>query len=129
MMLARLYPGGPILDTARLDTFWVQNATEGYFWTVETYEDSELWEIQSVAKNVPDTVDIEIKVIIAGVTLDDYTLERWLTNAAYDDMGEYNFRLFHPNGAGSTCHTFTLYQDGVMIGEAFNGGQNDIGDE
>jgi hypothetical protein len=129
-MLARLYEGGPVLDSARLEPFWIQNAVDGYFWTVERYEDSELWEIESVAKNMPDSVDVQIKVIVGGVTLDDYTLERWLTNTAYNEIGEYNFRLFHPNDEqASTCHTFKLYQDGVFIGEAFSGGQDDIDEE
>jgi hypothetical protein len=130
IILARLYDGGPILDSAQLDPFWIQNAVDGYFWTVETYEDSELWEIESVAKNIPDSVDIQIKVIIAGVTLDDYTLERWITNEAYDEIGEYSFRLFHPNDVdNSTCHSFKLYQDGELIGTAYGGGQDDIGEE
>jgi hypothetical protein len=120
VMLARLYEGGPILDSTRLTPFWVQNATDGYFWTVERYEDSELWEVNSVVKNLPDSVDLQIKVIVGGVTLDDYTLERWLTVADYDVTGTYAFRLFHPNDhKGSTCHTFKAYQNGVCIGEAF----------
>lgn len=127
VMLARLYEGGPILAKTELSPFWVQNATDGYFYTVERYEDSELWEVESVVKNLPDSVDLQIKVITAGVTLDDYTLERWLTNADYDETGEYRFRLFHPNSkAGSTCHTFKLYQNGQFIGKAFSGIQDDV---
>jgi hypothetical protein len=147
VMLARLYEGGPILDSARLSTFWVQNAVDGYFYTVERYEDSELWEIESIVKNLPDSVDLRIKITVAGVTLDDYALERWITNADYDDMGaeanaqiisegnrtssgSYRFRLFHPNSVQtSTCHTFEVYQDGEFIGKAFSGGQNDIEEE
>jgi len=73
---------------------------------------------------------MQIKVVIGGVTLDDYTLERWLTHEAYDEIGEYHFRLFHPNDkGGSTCHTFKLYQDGVFLGRAFSGGQNDVEEE
>lgn len=78
---------------------------------------------------------------------DDYTPERWLTSAAYDGIGaeanaqiisegirtssgSYNFRLFHPNDVEtSVCHTFKVYQDGEFVGEAFGGGQNDIGEE
>jgi hypothetical protein len=108
----------------------VQNATEGYFWVVERFEDSELWEVNSVVKNLPESVDMQIKVFVAGVTLDDYTVERWVTGANYDEAGEYNFRLFHPNGLhSSVCHTFKVYQGGVLLGEAFSGGQNDVGDE
>ncbi|MDF7808818.1 lectin-like protein [Pontiellaceae bacterium B12219] len=126
VMLARLYENGPILASTELSPFWIQNAVDGYFYTVERYEDSELWEVRSVAKNVPDSVDIQIKVIVGGVTLDDYSLERWVTNQDYTGIGEYDFRLFHPNGESSTCHTFKLYQDGEIIGEAFSGGQDDI---
>ena len=61
----------------------MQNAVDGYFWIVERYEDSELWEGESIAKNLPDTVDLKIQGIIAGVALDDYTLRRWLTRQAY----------------------------------------------
>ncbi|WP_372794426.1 lectin-like protein [Pontiella sp.] len=125
-LLARI-PGGAILDSTKLDAFWIQNAVDGYFWIVETYEDSELWEVRSVAKNVPASVDIQIKVIVGGVTFDDYTLERWVTNGDYSDIGEYNFRLFHPNGEGSTCHTFRLYQDAEYIGKAYAAKQDDIG--
>jgi hypothetical protein len=100
----------------------VQNANEGYFWVVERYEDSELWEVNSIVKNLPDTVDLEIKIFVAGVTFEDYTIERWLTAADYDETGEYTFRLFHPNSEkNSACHNFWLYQDGVLLGEAFSG--------
>jgi hypothetical protein len=80
-----------------------------------------------VTKNVPDTVDIHIKVIVGGVVLDDYTMERWITNGDLDDIGEYAFRLFHPNDQrASTCHTVKLYQDEAFIGEAFYNDLNDI---
>jgi hypothetical protein len=125
-MVARLYEGGPILDSATLNPFWVQDAVDGYFWVVERYEDSQLWEVEMVTKNVPDTVDIHIKVIVGGVVLDDYTMERWITNVDLDDIGEYAFRLFHPDSAGSTCHTVKLYQDDTFIGEAFYNDLNDI---
>jgi hypothetical protein len=74
IIAARLYEGGPILDTMRIDPFWVQNASDGYFWVVERYEDSELWEVNSVVKNLPESVDMQIKIFVAGVTLDDYTM-------------------------------------------------------
>jgi hypothetical protein len=87
---------------------------------VDQFEDSELWEVESIQRNLPDTVDLQIKVYVGGgVMFDDYTLERWITNADYDETGVYNFRLFHPNDAQtSACHTFAAYQDGTMIGEA-----------
>ncbi len=53
-----------------------------------------------------------------------------ITNEAYDETGQYNFRLFHPNDSNfSVCHTFKAYQDGVFLGEAFSGGQNNVKEE
>jgi hypothetical protein len=118
-LVARLYEGGPILAATKPHPFWVRNAVDRYFWTVERYADSELWEVNALAKNVPASVQMQIKVFIGGVTFDDYTLERWITREAFNAVGEYNFRLFHPNSeSSSTCHTFKLYQDGVLLGEA-----------
>ncbi len=118
VLVARTCPGGPILAATKLDPFWVQNASDGYFWTVEKYEDSELWEVESIEQNLPDTVDLRIKVIVGGVTFDDYKIERWITRADYDETGIYRFRLFHPNDAEtSTCHTFMAYQGGQFIGK------------
>lgn len=122
MMVARTAPGGPILDSTKLSPFWIQNAVDGYFWTVEVFEDSELWEVESIARNLPADVDIQIKVIVGGVTLDDYALERWITADDYDEIGEYHFRLFHPNESeASTCHTFKVFQGGTFVGEAYGG--------
>ncbi|NLG02383.1 MAG: hypothetical protein GX567_00885, partial [Clostridia bacterium] len=119
-IVARVSEGGPILAAKRLDACWIQNSADGYFWIVDQFEDSELWEVESIQRNLPDTVDLQIKVYVGGgVMFDDYTLERWITNADYDETGVYNFRLFHPNDAQtSACHTFAAYQDGTMIGEA-----------
>ncbi len=124
MMVARTSPGGPILGAVKLSSCWIQNAADGYFWTVDRFEDSELWEVESIQRNLPDSVDIRIKVFVAGVTLDDYTLERWITNGDYDETGIYRFRLSHPNNAAaSVCHTFMVYQDGEFLGEILGGEQ------
>lgn len=124
VIVARAGEGGPILASKKLDTCWIQNAADGYFWTVQSFEDSELWEVESIECNLPPSVDVEIKVIVGGVTLDDYTLERWITDADYDGTGVYKFRLFHPNAeAASVCHTFMAYQDGQFIGEILGGEQ------
>jgi hypothetical protein len=120
MIVARVSEGGPILATKRLDTCWVQNSADGYFFRVDSYEDSELWEVESIQRNLPDTVTLRIKVIVGGVTFDDYTLERWVTRTNYDATGIYRFGLIHPNSAQtSACHTYMAYQNGQLIGEIY----------
>ena len=118
VLVARAGEDGPILASKRLDTCWIQNAADGYFWTVDWFEDSQLWEVESIQRNLPDSVDIWIKVVVAGVTFDDYSLERWITNDEYDEVGVCCFRLLHPIDAEtSTCHTFEAYQEGLLIGQ------------
>jgi hypothetical protein len=120
MIVARVSEGGPILATKRLDACWVQNSADGYFFRVESYEDSELWEVESIQRNLPGTVDLRIKVIGGGVMFDDYTLERWVTRINYDETGIYRFGLIHPNSAQtSACHTYMAYQNGQFIGEIY----------
>ena len=90
-------------------------------WVVEEYEDgSQLWENELVTKNVPDTVDIRIWIFAGGVTLDDLTLERWLTSEDLNELGEYRFRMIRAaTVAQSACHTIKVYQEGEYVGEAY----------
>ena len=64
-VVARTCPGGPIVASKKLDTCWIQNATDGYFWVVEEFEDSQLWEVESVQQYLPDTVEVRLKIIEA----------------------------------------------------------------
>ncbi|MFZ4396655.1 MAG: DUF2341 domain-containing protein, partial [Kiritimatiellia bacterium] len=81
-LVARAWQGGPILASSQLDGFWIQGAVDSYMWVVETYPDgSALWQTSLVAKNLPSTVAIDLKIIVGGVTFDDMSLERWLTSA------------------------------------------------
>jgi hypothetical protein len=123
VLVARTKAGGPILATTRLDPFWVQAAVDGEIWVVERYETSQLWENRLVTMQLPPTVDVLLKVYVGGVLFDDLTLERWIGTEDLDAAGEYAFRLIHPNSVtSSTCHTVKLYQDGVLLGEAYYSG-------
>jgi hypothetical protein len=122
-IVARLGDNGPVLDSARLAPFWIQAAVDGYMWVVERYDDSALWENRMVTKNVPDDVDIHIHVFTSGVTLDDMTINRWITADDIDEIGEYNFKMIRPDSVtASTCHTIKSYQDGVYLGQAYYSG-------
>ena len=128
-VVARAYPGGPVLDVLNVDTFWLQAAADNYFWVVERHEDYETWENTAVVKNLPDNAFIKIRVIVNGPTLDDLSLERVVSKSDFDAIGEYAFRLFHPNDLNlSTCHMLQAYdghpdQAGTLLGEALYGGK------
>ncbi len=118
ILVSRLYSGGPVLATTKLSPFWVQSGVDHVMRVVERYEDSELWETTTVAKHLPDGVEVLIDVFAGGVVLDDYTIERWLTRNDFEPNGEYIFRLFHPNNRdGSTCYRMEVHQNETQIGE------------
>ena len=117
VIVSRLYPGGPLLAVTKLHPFWLKGSADNYMSVVERYEDSELWETTAVAKHLPADVDVLIDVFAGGITLDDYTIERWLTADDFDETGSYTIRLFHPNDRdGSTCFRTEVYQDEQKIG-------------
>ena len=81
----------------------MERAADGYFGFVESYEDSQLWEMDAIECNLPDTdtVEMRIKGIVGGVMFDDYTLERWITQAKHTKGSEFskgmNLKLVHVN--------------------------------
>jgi len=90
---------------------------------IEHHPDSQLWENQMVTKAVPADVDIQIRIFIGGVTFDDMSIERWITLTDLNELGEYYFRMYHPNSvSASACHYIKAYQNGVYLGEAYYGG-------
>ena len=123
-LVARLEEGGPILANTRLDGFWIQAAVDGYVSVVERYEDgSAIWENVMLTKNVPDTVDIGIDIFVGGVTFEDLTMEKWITSADINEIGEYAFRMIRAASVtASTCHNIRAYQDGEYLGEAYYSG-------
>ena len=114
---------GPIIDSRKLEGFWIQAAVDNALWVVERYPDSELWQNTMITRKVPGSVRIEISVFIAGAMLDDATLQRWVLPSDLDPLGQYTFRLIHPNSlVHSACHTIKAYQDNVLLGEAYYSG-------
>ena len=123
-VVARLEEGGPIIDSIRLDGFWIQAAVDSYVWVVDRYEDgSAMWENRMVTKKVPDSVDIGVDIFVGGVTFDDLTIEKWLINGDFDDIGEYALRMIRAASVtASTCHNIRAYQEGEYLGEAYYAG-------
>ena len=123
-LVIRAYEDGPIVKTLAIELFWVQAAVDNRFWVVECHEDYELWENTIVTKNVPSSINLKVRMVIAGATLDDGTLERWVELSELDELGEYVFRLIHPNSLDhSTCHAIEVYQGETHLGQAAYGGR------
>ena len=76
-----------------------------------------------LTKNVPDTVDIGIDIFVGGVTFEDLTMEKWITSADINEIGEYAFRMIRAASVtASTCHNIRAYQNGESLGEAYYSG-------
>jgi len=121
--VARISTNGPVLAGTELVPLCAQGAVDSYLWITERYEDSALWQSRLIFKNLPDNVDVRINIITGGITLDDLTLERWITSEDLDELRQYDLGIIVPTGVDSSgCHTVKLYQDGVYLGEAYYGG-------
>ncbi len=121
--VARISANGPVLAGTELVPLWAQGAVDSFLWVTERYEDSALWQSRLIFKNLPDNVDIRINIVTGGVTLDDSTLERWITSSDLDELGQYDLGIIVPDGIDTDgCHTVKLYQNGVYLGEAYYGG-------
>jgi len=123
-LIVRAYENGPVLQTVKLDGFWIQAAVDNYMWVVERHDDYEVWENTLIAKNLPQGIDIELKAVKAGVIFTETgDINQWLDTNDLDELGEFSFRLIHPNSLNSsTCHTIKAYQNGEYVGTAYYSG-------
>jgi hypothetical protein len=125
-VVARLPAGaggapGAVLDSAKLNGFWVRGGADALSFVVERHATYEVWENVLLAKNLPPDVNLHINIFISGVTFIEGGTFRIINSSHFNSVGEYRFRLIHPNSVNaSTCHTVTMYQNGY-IGEAYYG--------
>jgi hypothetical protein len=119
-VVARIGQGGPVLCSQKIESFTLRAAVDGFFWVAQTYPDGrQLWYNLITAARLPATVQLQIQVIVGGVTLDDLTLMRWINKSNLNELDEYNIGLIRgPTVTTSTCHSLKAYQDGVCLGEA-----------
>ena len=119
-IVARAGAGGPVLDSRRVNQFWVQAAVDSMLRIVEKRADTQLWEQRMVCLNLPVTVTLEVRIFVGGVTFEDLSLVKTMDSAAIGDAGDVRFRMIRSNSiSSSTCHTIKAYQDGILVGEAY----------
>lgn len=122
-VLLRAGIDGPVLDSCRVAPFWIQTAVDSYMSVVETQPDYQIWGTRLVTLGVPPDVDIELRVIVSGVTFDDLSLVRRLSGSDLFEAAEYSYRLIHPDWqSASACHTIISYQGGENLGAAYISG-------
>ena len=122
-IVARAGTGGPVLGSRRINPFWIQSAPDSFLRVVEVRASSQVWENHMATLGLPADVEVEVRIIVGGVTFDDLSLVRWYSGGALPGAADTRFRLIHPNSSqASTCHTIKAYQGGVFLGEAYHAG-------
>lgn len=116
-LVARLHEEGPILDGAEVRTLYFDSTTARVVARIFTFADgSDMIEVALRFNDVPPDFEIRLVVFIGGVTFEDGTIERIVTAADIDDMGEYRYRLIRaPQQQTSVCHTTEFFQNGAFI--------------
>lgn len=121
-ILARLGEDGPILGRTTLYPLVNYHYTEPRWSIVDTFEDgTELWSASiNLGGDVPDDIEVHIRIFKAGVTFLDGSVEMTITKDDLDELGVFRYYMLRsPESRGSTCHTTTVYQDGERIGAPY----------
>jgi len=116
-ILARLGDGGPILSSARVETFWLHVPFDA-FWHDENYPDgTEIFRERLMAWNLPSTVTVQLRIFVGGVTFDDGTIIKNITASDFDDLEEYEHQIIKSASCYTgPCHYIRVYQEGVLLG-------------
>jgi hypothetical protein len=114
-VVARTGATGSIIVAARADGFKVFAAPDTYNYTIEAYPDgSRLVETMIIASPPLADLDVQVAIIVGGVTFDDGTTVKHLT---FDDLGQCKVRFLMPAGVlTANCHQVEAYQGSVLVG-------------
>lgn len=115
---ARLGGSGAILTNLWVQSFRLQTGLDTYVHLMETFEDgSQMIEMGFVMYPVVPTVEIELRVIVAGVLFEDGTVTHRLKAQDFDELGRAAVRFIRPASARtSVCHSITVFQGDKLLG-------------
>ena len=122
LVAARISEGGPVLDVARIDPMWAVDSFGNAAYLVESAEDHDRCRCYMRQYGASGSVRFRVQAYTSSVLLDDYSTERWLAPPDFDEDGIAWFEFVKARGMSAPCHTVTIFQDGVQIGEAVYGG-------
>ena len=122
LVAARISEGGPVLDVARIDPMWAVDSFGNAAYLVESAEDHDRCRCYMRQYGASGSVRFRVQAYTSSVLLDDYSTERWLAPPDFDEDGIAWFEFVKARGMSAPCHTVTIFQDGIQIGEAVYGG-------
>ena len=117
-LVARLgSAAGPVLDSAAITGFSIERMGGAVETEVVYADGSRLFSDTIRLSIIPDGLEVRAHIFVGGVTFLDGTLDFVITAADLDATGSYTFHLLAgPNVTTSVCHTFAIYQNGVLLG-------------
>jgi hypothetical protein len=121
-IIARLGEDGPIMGRTTVYPLVNYHYTVTYWRIVDTFEDgTQLWAATlSLGGDIPDDIEVHIRIVKAGVTFVDGSVEIVVTKDDLDDLGVFKYYMLKPiESSGSTCHSTTVYQGGERIGDTY----------
>ena len=121
VVAARLWEGGPVLDSVRVDPMWAVDSFGNVSYLAKAAEDHDRCRCYLRQYGASPSVRFRIMSYTSSVLLDDYSTERWIGHDAFDRDGIAWFELVKAKSMTSPCHTVGVFQDGVRIGEAVYG--------
>jgi hypothetical protein len=118
-LVARLGTNGPILDSATVRGITIYGVSESGAYYGQQYEDGSRCVETAVAQTrvFPD-VQVQLRIIVAGVMFKDGTLVKTLHGADFDKAGLAEVYFVLPPGVQtSNCHVMRAYQGETLLGE------------
>jgi hypothetical protein len=109
-VMARLYPGGPILATGEIQVFsFSGTGINGSGKLLETREGYNLIEMTHLLNGtLPPNVLIRVQVWISGTTFVDGTTEKWLSSQDFDESGVAH--LYVKASGKGICQNVSVFQ-------------------
>jgi hypothetical protein len=117
-VVARLHPGGPILDQALVTGLRVVSDNHTAIDVLQAYPDgSRLIGTPIMLSEITPDTRIEVEIFVNGVTFEDGTTLKVFTADDFDEYGRVYVKFVYPAGLGSSfCHRIHVYRGEKYLG-------------
>ncbi|MEO0511220.1 MAG: hypothetical protein AAF065_15325, partial [Verrucomicrobiota bacterium] len=118
-LAARIDENGPVLGHIELKPYRLANNNETRVEATEYYDDgAALVEVDFVLTDIPDDIEVLVRIFIAGIVFEDGSIEKVLTAGDFDEVGRATLKFIMPFEARSAvCHRIYIYQGGELVGQ------------
>ncbi len=117
-VVARLHPGGPILDQALVSGLRVRSNAQTAHDILASYPDGSrlIGTPIMISEITPDT-RVEVEIFVNGVTFEDGTTLQVFTAEDFDEFGRVYVKFLYPLGLSSSfCHRIHVYRGDNYLG-------------